>query len=353
MPHTHTGPTAAFLIAALACCLFAAAGRTQTGGPLRLTSTPPHATNLNPTVSGDGRRVAFESSADLDGAGGARGFHAFLADVSGEGAAIARLAVSRAQAAAVSQDGSRVVFASAEDLTGANPDRNFEIFLHDGAALGQLTATAPGGAAARTRDGSFQPSLSDDGRLVAFSSNRDLAGANADGNFEIFVYDTAARVFTQLTHSAGVYGASDAKLSGDAARVAYVRDDAAHGPAGAARRDLILFDRLTNAPRVVAEDAPGLALAPGRAVSDDGSRVVYAAEDAAGASHVFLFDGRNEVTRQLTALGTRASDVPLHPTISGDGSRVAFATRRNVFTGEPAGGVDLFLFDLPTNKLTR
>lgn len=355
MPHTHTRLTAAFLIAALACCLIAAAGRTQTSRAtlLRLTVTPAHLTSLNPTVSGDGRRVAFESTADLTGAGGAPGFRTHLAAVSGEAATFVQLAVSRAQAAAVSQDGARVVFASAEELTGANPDRNYEIFLHDGATLSQLTATTPRDATARTLDGNFQPSLSDDGRLVAFSSNRDLVGANPDGNREIFLYDTAARAFTQITNAAGVFGATDAKVGGDGTHVAYIRAAAAQDSADDARRDLILFDRRTNIGRVIAEGAPGLALTPGRAVSDDGSRVVYAAENAAGASQVFLFDGRNEATRQLTSLGTRAADVPLHPTVSGDGSRVAFATRRNVFAGEPAGGVDLFLFDLPTNRLTR
>ena len=352
MPHTHLRLTAAFLFAALACSIVATAGRTQTSAPPRLTNTPAHATSLNPTLSGDGRRVAFESSADLTGAGGAQGFRAFLAETAGE-AAFVRLAVSRAQVAAISQDGSRVAFTSAEDLTGANPDRNPEIFLRDGEALTQLTATTPDDATTRARDGSFQPSLSDDGRLVAFSSNRDLTGANPDGNFEIFVHDTAARTFTQITNSVAVAGASDAKMSGDGSHVAYVRDGTALGSAEEARRDLILFDRQRNAGRVVAGDVPGLALTPGRAVSDDGLRVVYAAANAGGASQVFLYDGRNDVVRQLTTLGTRASDVPLHPTISGDGSRAAFATRRGVFTGEPVGGVDLYVFDLPTAKLAR
>jgi hypothetical protein len=68
---------------------------------------------------------------------------------------------------------------------------------------------------------------------------------------------------------------------------------------------------------------------------------------------VFLYDGRNNQIRQLTSLGARAADVPLHPTISGDGQRVAFATRRNVSGGNADASVELYFYDLPTATLSR
>ncbi|MDT5262882.1 MAG: uncharacterized protein QOC61_1886, partial [Acidobacteriota bacterium] len=93
------------------------------------------------------------------------------------------------------------------------------------------------------------------------------------------------------------------------------------------------------------------------AVSDDGLRVVYSAGVSNNSTQVFLLDGRNNsVNRQLTQLGTRVSDVPLHPTISGDGSRIAFATRRNVINvtgGNPDASVELYLYDIPSNVFTR
>jgi uncharacterized protein (TIGR03437 family) len=64
-------------------------------------------------------------------------------------------------------------------------------------------------------------------------------------------------------------------------------------------------------------------------------------------TQVFMFDGRDESIRQLTNLGSRAVDVELQPTISGDGRRVAFATRRRV-VGTSDGGVELYVLDLPT-----
>jgi hypothetical protein len=42
----------------------------------RLTNTPEHVLNLNPTLSDDGRTVLFESSADLANTGQNASFHA-------------------------------------------------------------------------------------------------------------------------------------------------------------------------------------------------------------------------------------------------------------------------------------
>ncbi|MCA1626421.1 MAG: Ig-like domain-containing protein, partial [Acidobacteria bacterium] len=109
----------------------------------------------------------------------------------------------------------------------------------------------------------------------------------------------------------------------------------------------------TNSARVLAANVNQLALTFGRATSDDGARVVYAAADSAGVSQVFFYDGRNNLSRQVTFLRARAQDVPLRPTISGDGSRLAFATRRNVTGGNSDGSVELYLYDIPTNTFSR
>src|SRR5207249_6035046 len=94
---------------------------------------------------------------------------------------------TRAAAPAISQDGSRIAFASKDDPLGTNADGNSEIFLFDDAKLIQITNTSPGDLSNRIVNGNFQPSITDDGRFIAFSSNRDLSGQNGDSNFEIFI----------------------------------------------------------------------------------------------------------------------------------------------------------------------
>ena len=320
----------------------------------RITNTTEEGISSNPSISGDGRIVAFESTEDIAGAGGTEAFRAIRANVAVEPATFVQLGATRAPAPALSQDGSRVAFASRDNPLGTNNDGNAEIFLHDGARLIQITNTSPGDISNRIVNGNFQPSISDDGRFIAFSSNRDLANENADGNLEIFVYDSIALSFTQLTNSSGIVGASDAKISGDGANVAYIRDG---GATTSTNRDLLLQNRVgTPSIRTLATNAPLPAMTYGRAISDDGARVVWSAQTATNTTQVFLFDGRNNNTmRQITTLGSRVTEVPLHPTISGDGTRIAFAARRSVSgTGSNSdSSVELYTFDIPSGAFGR
>ena len=300
-------------------------------------------------MSGDGRIVAFESTEDLAVVGGLDSFRAIRANVNVSPTTFVQLAASRAPAPAISQDGSRIAFASTANPIGTNADGNSEIFLHD-TTLRQITNTTPADISSRTTHGNFLPSISDDGRFIAFSSNRNLAGQNSDGNLEIFVFDNSTSTFTQLTSSSGTVGFTDAKISGNAMNVAYIRDTSS---SPSANRDVLLQNRTgTPSVRVLVTNAPNLQLTYGRAISDDGLRVVWSAETAANSTQVFLFDGRNNQTRQITTLGSRATDVPLHPTISGDGSQITFATRRT-FLDNSDGSVDLYSFDIPSTTFGR
>jgi Calx-beta domain/Lamin Tail Domain/Bacterial Ig-like domain (group 2)/WD40-like Beta Propeller Repeat len=340
------------ILAGVAVLCLLGVRRTQTQSVLRrITNTTEEGININPSISGDGRIVAFESTEDIAGAGGTDQFRAIRANVAVDPPTFFQMGGTRAAAAAISQDGSRIAFASKDDPLGTNPDGNSEIFLFDGARLSQVTNTSPGDIANRVTNGNFQPSISDDGRFIAFSSNRDLAGQNADGNLELFIYDAVATTFTQLTNSSGIVGNSDAKISGNGAKVAFVRDP---GATPSARRDLMIQDRASGPATVIASQVQALLLTYGRAISDDGTRVAYSGETATNSSQVFLFDGRGgNSTRQITSLGTRVTEVPLHATISGDGNRVAFATRRNFNSFNSDGSVELYVHDVPSATFSR
>jgi len=296
----------------------------------RITNTPEHAMNLNPTLSDDGRVVVFESSFDVAGTGASSSFHALRADL-GSASSFSEIGATRAVCPALSSDGKIVAFASSEDLVGQNADRNSEIFLFNGLELKQITHTEPASVASRLTDGNFQPSITGDGRTIAFSSNRGL-----------FLYDVRENRFTQLTNEAA---AGSLKISADGSRVYYIK-------ATADSADLVLIETSTGMARVVAPNVPNLSVTQGRAVSNDGMRVVYSALTAPNQTQVFLFDGRDNSIRQLTQLGSRTTDVGLQPTISGDGRRVAFATRRRV-TVASDGGVELYVLDLPTGVIQQ
>nr|MBA2340676.1 Ig-like domain-containing protein [Pyrinomonadaceae bacterium] len=346
-----------------ALCLFGAltVHSQQSNALRRITATPEETLSLNPSVSGDGRRIAFESNEDIAGAGDTdSNFRAILADISGASASFTQMAKTRAVAPSLSQDGARVAFATLADPLSSNTDGNSEIFLYDASGLRQITSTSPDDISARVRNGNFQPSISDDGRFIAFSSNRDLTNQNADRNFEIFLYDSSTQSFRQLTNSSGINGSFDAKISGNAQRIAFAQDNNTSliltlggTVQPSSQRDLMLFDRSSNLTRTLASTVSNLLFTYGRAISDDGARIVYSINTAANSSQVFLYDERSTGVRQITTLGTRADDVPLHPSISGDGTRLSFATRRTVTTSNSDASVELYTYDLPTAQFTR
>src|SRR5216683_468232 len=313
----------------------------------RLTNTPEQSLSLNPSLSDDGLLVAFESTDDLAGSGASNTFHALLLNLLTENPTFQEIGRTRAVSPALSSDGSKLAFASSEDFVGQNSDRNSEIYLFDGKTLRQVTHTSPESEARRLSDGNFQPSISGDGQFIAFASNRNLVGLNADFNLEIFLFETVGENITQLTASSNSFGATNPKISGDSSHIAFISSDTEANN----RRDLKLYDRRSAGTQMLVADAPGLSLTDGRAISDDGLRVVYSS-DIANQSQVFLFDARANTSRQLTSLGTRAADVNLQATISGDGKRIAFGTRRKVLSTSD-GGVELYLFDLPTAQFTQ
>jgi uncharacterized protein (TIGR03437 family) len=277
---------------------------------VRLTKTSAEMFSLNPSLSDDGRTVVFESSANFFSDGPSDSFHAIRADVAGDPPTFADIGSTRIVSPALSRDGSAIAFASAEDLVGENADRNSEIFVASGSGLRQITHTL--------QDGNFQPSISSDGSLVAFTSSGNL-----------FLGPSLLAEGTQP------------KLSGDGSHLYYQKGD-----------DLVSLDVKSGIKRMVAAGVQKLSIANGRAVSNDGMRFVYSAEIAANQSQVFLYDARDDVVRQLTQLGSRVTDVNLQPTISGDGKRVAFATRRRV-TNASDGSVELYVYDIPSGQIQQ
>ena len=128
------------LVVAVSCVLVWQSARTQS--PLRrITNTSEAGISINPSISGDGRIVGFESTEDIAGAGAGEGFRAIRANLDIDPATFLQMGAMRAPAPAISQDGSRIAFASKDNPLGTNSDANSEIFLYDGARLIQITNT--------------------------------------------------------------------------------------------------------------------------------------------------------------------------------------------------------------------
>src|SRR5215210_5464125 len=95
-------------LAAAALCAMGWQSARMQSSLRRITNTAEDGISINPSISGDGRVVAFESTKDIAGTGGTEAFRAIRANVSIEPATFLEIGATRAPAPAVSQDGSRI-----------------------------------------------------------------------------------------------------------------------------------------------------------------------------------------------------------------------------------------------------
>jgi Tol biopolymer transport system component len=123
----------------------------------------------------------------------------------------------------ISGDGTVVAFDGDSDLLNEGiADQQWELWLYDTATM---TFTRVTSAPDPTR-GSYYPSLSGDGTVVAFWSDSDLLNeGRPDEVHEIWLYDTATMTFTRVTSASHANrGSYDPSLSEDGTVVTFRSD---------------------------------------------------------------------------------------------------------------------------------
>jgi len=171
-------------------------------------------TSVNPTLSGTGSRLAFESMGGL--AGGALGVRQIYLRADGGTITQVSRGAGTSRNPALSGNGRMLAFDSTSDPTSGADTGVAQIWVaRDGRAAARLTR---GGASSQ------RPAISTDGELIAFESRADLAHGGGDaGHTQIFAYLVTTATFYQITSDPrGCSGASvDGAPHGDW-RIGYV-----------------------------------------------------------------------------------------------------------------------------------
>jgi hypothetical protein len=337
----------------------------------------------HPSLSGDGRRVAFESAAaNLVAGCTAAGPQVFVRDLEtlvthcvsrGSGGVAAN---GPSGAPALSRDGRVVVFESdATNLTREGCVTGVrQVFRHDlGSGETRCVSRTAGGAAGTLASGG--PAVNRTGSVVAFHSNADsFAGSGCPGGGRhVFVWEAADGALTCVSRSpAGVPGdgASEAPALDDTGqRVAFESDarNLTAACAGAAARQVYLHDRGTGATSCVSVDATG---APGTgpsgeaALSGDGQVVAFATAapnlsggggpGVAAAGVVAQVGALAQIVKKQTAVtnavlellsqagGGPAPGASGKPALSQNGSVTAFQSTAPL-AGDTNGQADVFV----------
>lgn len=194
---------------------------TQNRTVLEQAAVDPTGTSTNPAVDVAGVSVAFESTADLAGTGTVGARQVFLRHVDGSIRQLSR-GSGTSRNASIALRSRLVVFESTSDPVSGVDTGIAQIWI----------ATLLAGTADPITSGlgaSGSPTVSNDGRLVVFDSRADLAGDGHDtGVPQIYAYDTFSRTFARLTDEpGGCTGPTAARIKRDW-RVAYVCSGAAY-----------------------------------------------------------------------------------------------------------------------------
>lgn len=170
---------------------------TSTGTATQITSSE-GCTNSDPVLSADGTRVAFVSNCNLTG-GNSDGNEEIHLWTSGGQGTITQLTQSFGcdnLAPAINGSGSWIAFDSTCNIVGTNNNgRGSEIYrVSSSGELQQLTNDPNGGLCDST-----SPSISSSGATVAFDSDCDLVGDNEDLATEIFTVNASNGNIRQRT----------------------------------------------------------------------------------------------------------------------------------------------------------
>lgn len=326
----------------------------------------------NPDLSADGRYVVFQSeSTNLEPGAAGGPIHAYRRDlatghtvrVSGSAAGAAGNGISYSPVA--SGDGSRVAYhSSSTNLVTADGDSDYDVYAWD-AASGSVTLVSVSTAGVTGNDWSYLPSISENGRYIAFESDAsNLDGTDANGEADVYLRDLTAHTTKRITVSTtggDSNGASwEPKVSADGRYVMFY-SDASNLVAGDTNSDYDVFVRDTvnnTTTRVsVADDETQISDATGLAMSSDGRYVLFSTWDglAAGDTNsqvdIYLRDcvaGTTELVSK-SSMGVCGNEPSYDAAISGDGRYVlvqSYAT--NLAAGDVNTHEDLYLRDRNT-----
>jgi archaellum component FlaF (FlaF/FlaG flagellin family) len=297
-----------------------------------LNGVQSNSSSAGPSISGDGRYIAFESAANNLVPNDTNGLNDIfvydrqtgvtrMVSIAGDGTQ----GNFHSQLAYISDDGRYVAFTSRASTLVANDTNNgADAFVHDlqTSATTRVSVASNGAQTATTSGlglpGSRATSISADGRYVTFTSNAtNLVPGDTNREFDVFVHDRQTATTTRVNVSSqGVQGNSS----------------------GASPSDW-------------------------GSLSADGRYVVFAsynrnlvANDTNGTIDSFLRDRQLGTTTRISVGldGAQANGGSISPRISADGRYISFfSDATNLVPGDTNDARDIFVYDRQTGITTR
>jgi Tol biopolymer transport system component len=333
--------------------------------------------SFTPSISADGRYVAFASIAVNLVSGDTNGVQdIFVHDRQTGQTTRVSVASGGAQAngpsfdPSISADGRYVAFASlATNLVSGDTNNEQDIFVHD-RQTGQTTRVSVATGGGQANGNSSNPSISADGRYIAFDSNAsNLVSGDTNNTGDIFVHDRQTGATTRVSIGPGGTqanrGSFAPSISADGRYVAF-QSSATNLVSGVTNGTTHIFvhDRQTGATTrvsVASDGTEGNSLSIRPSISADGRYVAFQSIATNlgctnGTQHIFVHDRQTGQTTCVSVAsdGTEGNSGSNDPSISANGRYVAFQSQaNNLVSGDTGFITDIFIHDRQTGVTTR
>jgi Tol biopolymer transport system component len=265
---------------------------------------------------------------------------------------------------AISADGRYVAFQTiANNVVFGDTNDADDVFVYD-RGTGTIQRVSVNSAGAQAPQGGTEAALSGDGRFVAFTSSASNLAPNDQNNVaDVFLRDLVLGTTERVSVGTGGYegnsSSGKAVLSFDGRFVAFESRSTNFDLTDMSfDTDVFVRDRLLDTTTRVSADALGNGNAATPSLSSDGRFVAFAsviALDPADTNNkidVYVRDTSTNALYPVSATPTVfGNDDSTAPSISADGSRVAFASRSTNLAGSTAAHAQVFLKDFTAGTL--
>lgn len=324
--------------------------------------------SISPAISADGRYVVFESEAENLVSRDSNGFSdIFLVDREIESIRRVnnRTSNNDSYSPVVTAEGEVCYYSLADNLVRNDTNRVADVFYYDDLYTNMISRpkypTLSNGI-------SSQPSVSDDGKLVAFESFADnLVKGDSNGFTDIFYYkdDKLKRASVSSYYFEDSNGASSVPSISSDGRLIVFESDAANLVQGDTNRvsDVFSYNLYTKEIKRLNlnqddEQANGPSCDP--RITEDGMDLVFASaadnlvdDDANGCYDIFYKQNNGAVYRVMGHDGVEPNNHSFSP-VPGNNRQVAFYSQaNNLVLGDTNGCSDVFFANVSTGSIER